>query len=204
MYLIQILRMDAELYAPFTYIGSEKKDYRYPMTVSTPHGQKYEVILKGAIDRMDLKDGITRIVDYKTGNSVRGNKLVFPSVEDFFSEDGNGSKEAFQVMLYCLLLEHANPEGLTQLHLNEMPKRVVPHLYFVRDFHSSRKTSTVLKVKQDKNLQELEGFAPYRDEFQLRLISLFQEIYDPKIPFTQCKDTKPCEWCAFANLCNRI
>ena len=198
-YVVETLRHDKEI-CPFEYLAGERK-----LNINFRLTEDRAVRIKCIFDRLDrpVIGNTIRIVDYKTGNSFNGNKLNFPSIEDFFSYDGKASKEAFQVMLYCLLLEHANPEGLTQLHLNEVPKRVVPHLYFVRDFHSSRKTSTVLKVKQDKNLQELEEFAPYRDEFQQRLISLFEEIYDPKIPFTQCKDTKPCEWCAFANLCKR-
>ena len=199
-YVRETLRHDKEL-CPFVYLAGERKqniDFRLT--------DGRAVRIKCIYDRLDRPQfgNAIRIVDYKTGNSVRGRKLIFPSIEDFFSEDGKGSKEAFQVMLYCLLLEHAKPEDLNQLHLEEVPKHVVPHLYFVRDFQSNGKTSTVLKVKQDRQPLELEEFAPYRDEFQQRLISLFEEIYDPKIPFTQCKDTKPCEWCAFANLCKRI
>lgn len=199
-YVRETLRHDKEI-CPFEYLAGERKqniDFRL--------SDGRAVRVKCIYDRLDRPQfgNVIRIVDYKTGNSVRGNKLVFPSVEDFFSEDGKGSKEAFQVMLYCLLLEHAKPDDLKQLHLDEVPMHVVPHLYFVRDFQTNGKTSTVLKVKQDKQSQELEEFAPYRDEFQQRLISLFEEIYDPQIPFTQCKDTKPCEWCAFAKLCKRI
>ena len=107
-------------------------------------------------------------------------------------------------MLYCLLLEHASANDLRHFHLNEAPGSVVPHLYFVRDFQARKETSTVLVEGSGKNAKPLDDYSPYRDEFQKRLIRLFEEIYDPNIPFRQCKDTKPCEWCPFINLCKRI
>ncbi|MBR5714975.1 MAG: PD-(D/E)XK nuclease family protein [Bacteroidales bacterium] len=199
-YVIETLRHDKEL-CPFVYLAGECKQL-FTFRISDERA----VRIKCIYDRLDrpMSSETIRIVDYKTGNSQHGMKLVFPSVEDFFREDGKGSKEAFQVMLYCLMLENADDNDLKLFHLLEKPTHVVPHLYFVRDFQPRGKTSTVLKVKQDKNLLELEEFAPYRDEFVQRLTSLFDEIYNRDIPFTQCKDTKPCEWCAFANLCKRI
>ena len=199
-YVVETLRHDKEL-CPFVYLAGERKQ-DIIFRLSNDRAVRIRCIYD-RLDRPQFGNAI-RIVDYKTGNSVKGSKLIFPSVEDFFSEEGKGSKEAFQVMLYCLLLEHAKPEDWKNFHLDEEPKHIVPHLYFVRDFQTNKKTSTVLKVKQDKDVRELEEFAPFRDEFQQRLISLFEEIYDPNIPFTQCKDTKPCEWCDFANLCKRI
>ena len=67
-YLRQILRMDMELYAPFQYIGSESDGYTHYITVPNPlqSGSTLQIRLKGIIDRIDLKDGILRIVDYKT------------------------------------------------------------------------------------------------------------------------------------------
>ncbi len=199
-YVGETLRHDKEL-CPFEYLAGERK-----LNIIFRLNDDRAVRINCIFDRLDqpLFGNNIRIVDYKTGNSQKSTKLNFPSVEDFFSDEGKGSKEAFQVMLYCLLLEHAKPEDWERLHLKGEPKHVIPHLYFVRDFHSNRKTSTVLKIKQDKQALDLEEFAPYRDEFQQRLISLFEEIYNPKVPFIQCKDTKPCQWCTFANLCKRI
>ena len=201
-YVIETLRHDKEL-CPFEYHAGECKQ-NFVFEVS----DHLAVRIKCIYDRLDSpitgkNSDTVRIVDYKTGNSQHGNKLNFPSIEDFFSNEGKGSKEAFQVMLYCLLLEHASPEELMQFHLETRPTRVVPHLYFVRDFQPNRRVSTVLKEKTDRTIKELEDFSPYRDDFNRRLISLFEEIYDPDIPFVQCKDTRACVWCPFANLCKR-
>ena len=202
-YVVETMRHDKQL-CPFDYLAGERRQ-NFVFKVS----DRLSVNIKCIYDRLDRPvmnnpKGTVRIVDYKTGNSSRGSKLQFSAVEDFFSDEGKGSKEAFQVMLYCLLLEHASANDLRYFHLNEAPGSVVPHLYFVRDFQARKETSTVLVEGSGKSAKPLDDYSPYRDEFQKRLIWLFEEIYDPTIPFRQCKDTKPCEWCPFINLCKRI
>jgi hypothetical protein len=202
-YAKETLRHDKGL-CPFDYLAGERKQ-NFVFKVS----DNLAVRIKCIYDRLDRPvagnpQGTIRIVDYKTGNSNHGSKLNFPSVEDFFTDGGKGSKEAFQVMLYCLLLEHATSEDLQRFHLTVAPSSVVPHLYFVRDFHQRTKTETVLAEGSGKSAKPLEDFTPYRDEFKQRLIQLFEEMYNPDIPFGQCKDTKPCTWCPFTNLCKRI
>lgn len=199
-YIVETLRHDKAL-CPFDYLAGERKQqFVFPVSDSL------QVNIKCIYDRLDrqLANRETiRIVDYKTASSNNQKKLVFGSVEDFFSDEGKASKEAFQVMLYCLLLEHAQPEDLQRFHLDKTPGNVVPHLYFVRDFKTSGKVTTALQLSADRKKQEIDSFAPYRDEFERRLVGLFEEIYNRSIPFTQCKDTKPCKWCAFANICKR-
>ncbi len=202
-YIRETLRHDKEL-CPFVYLAGET-----PQEFVFKASDDLFVRIKCIYDRLDRPvinnaKGTVRIVDYKTGNSGRGAKLNFPEIEDFFIEDGKGSKEAFQVMLYCLLLENATSKDLCRFNLKETPGSIVPHLYFVRDFHQHSKCSTVLSEGSGKNATPLQDFTPYRDEFRQRLINLFKEIYNPEVPFKQCEDTKSCTWCTFANLCNRI
>ncbi len=202
-YMVETLRHDKQL-CPFDYLVGENKQY-----FIFPVNDDLLVRIKCVYDRLDRPvigngKGTVRIVDYKTGNSAKGVKLSFSTVDDFFSDEGKGSKEAFQVMLYCLLLEHATSEDLQRFHLNEVPKSVVPHLYFVRDFHPNKKTGTVLMEGSGKSAKPLEDFTPYREAFHEQLIRLFEEIYNPDIPFGQCKETDACKWCPYTNLCKRI
>lgn len=202
-YAIETLRHDKQL-CPFEYLDGERKQY-FVFKVS----DNLSVRIKCIYDRLDRPvignaKGTIRIVDYKTGNSQKGTKLNFTSVEEFFTDGGKGSQEAFQVMLYCLMLEQASPSNLMDFNLSESPKSVVPHLYFVRDFNPRMKISTVLQEGSGKSARPLEDFSPYREEFQQRLIKLFEDIYNKDIPFRQCEDTNSCSWCPYSNLCKRI
>ena len=105
-YLIQILKMDADLYAPFKYEASESKEYEHPVQVDDPlnKGSMYTVRLKGIIDRMDSKDGILRIVDYKTGKD----KGTPKSISDLFppTKYKNRNSQAFQILYYAYIMSH--------------------------------------------------------------------------------------------------
>ena len=201
-YVVDVLRHDKEL-CPFEYLAGEiKQNFLFEVSDSL------NVRIKCIYDRLDKPlvnnpNETIRIVDYKTGNSGNGAKLQFPLVEDFFTDKGKGSKEAFQVMLYSLLLENVSSSDVENMHLSRRPDSVVPHLYFVRDFHQGLSLDTTLRQGTGQQAQPISDFSPYREEFRERLIAMFQEIYNPEIPFTQGEDTKPCTWCQFAQLCKR-
>ncbi|MBO4442128.1 MAG: PD-(D/E)XK nuclease family protein, partial [Bacteroidaceae bacterium] len=102
-YLRQILRMDMEVYAPFQYIGSESDGYKHCIEVPDPlqPGSKLQIRLKGIIDRMDCKDGILRIVDYKTGKD----KGAPATIDGLFppTESKKRKSQAFQIMYYAYI-----------------------------------------------------------------------------------------------------
>lgn len=199
-YAVETLRHDKEL-CPFIYHGGERKH-----TFSYHAAQGLDVNIKCIFDRMDQPIGrgdTFRIVDYKTGSSSRGKKLLFPQLDELFLSDGKGSSEAFQVMLYCLLLKQATPADLAQLRLAQRPERVAPHLYFVRDFHPHLHAQTHLQIGTGKSAVPVADFAPYHDRMRDQLSQLISQIFDPQIPFTQCDNPKLCQYCPFINLCKR-
>lgn len=174
MYLSQILRMDAELYAPFTYIGSENKDYRYPMTVSTPDGQEFEVILKGAIDRIDRKDGITRIVDYKTG-SKRDEQL-------------------FQILFYAYVVSKC-------MERDGHKVKLAPVLIYLRNLSKPTKEDLYCKVGKDF-IYDFE--AQLSQDYENELKEQISLLYNPEDPFSPTDDIeKTCRNCDFSQLCGR-
>ncbi len=191
MYLIQILRMDANLYAPFRYIGSEKKDYRYPMTVITPQGQEFKVILKGAIDRMDWKDGITRIVDYKTGSRHK-----YPeSVDLMFPVQGkNRNEQAFQIMFYAYVVNKC-------LERDGQILKLAPVLIYSRESSNPTKEDLYYKVGDDFIY---DYGSQLNDLFENRLQELLSQLYNPDEPFSPTDDIeKTCRNCDFSQLCGR-
>lgn len=114
-YIDIILRFDIQR-APFKLVSLEQKDsVAFNFEVN---GQAKQVKLLGIIDRVDFKDGVYRIVDYKSGGDV----LKYSTVSDCFNSDGSKINKALvQTLFYTYVYEQlAQVEG------------VEPNLYVVR------------------------------------------------------------------------
>jgi ATP-dependent exoDNAse (exonuclease V) beta subunit len=83
-------------YAPFVMEALEQEGLSYAIRLDN---SKDPVILSGKIDRVDRKDDVIRVIDYKTGKD----RLDFESVPSLFSREDKRNKAAFQTMLYALL-----------------------------------------------------------------------------------------------------
>ncbi len=177
-YVKNTLKHDAKL-SPLRIVALEKSE-RFTYEVS-PH---LKVNLKGIYDRIDVCRGALRIVDYKTSNPKNKLKLA-------------ASDEAFQVMLYGMMLLKFPSQAILgpQIHLQDY--RLEGHLYHVRRF-TDPDVSTAL-TGEEGQLRELrtqmDGF---EEEFRL----MVNELYDPAVPFVQA-DIKHCTFCPFTELCQR-
>ncbi|MCU0357371.1 MAG: PD-(D/E)XK nuclease family protein [Cyclobacteriaceae bacterium] len=179
-FINQIISRDME-YTPFTMEGSEQKLW-CTLPVSKEPG---EIIISGIIDRIDRKDDLVRIVDYKTGRD----KLEFKSVEELFDREiHDHPKAAFQTLLYAWMYKNATGEaGLIQPGLMNMRN------LFSEDFRFGL-------VMKGQRLEEVNALLP---EFEVRLRELMEEIYNPEVPFDQTTNLKNCSYCDFARICHR-
>ena len=190
-YLQQILRMDMELYAPFRYIGSETSGYQYAIQVPHPlkPGSQFPVRLKGIIDRMDCKDGILRIVDYKTGSD----KTHPGSMSDLFppTETKKRNYQAFQIFYYAYIMSR-QPE-FSQYKL-------APTLLYTRT--TSKPTAD--NIYYTVNKEPVKDFGgQYAKEFEDKLKNIISEIFNPDITFEPTDDKEACKNCDFKSLCGR-
>lgn len=196
-YVIDILEHDKTL-GDFIYIDSEyKKTYEYP--VQDADGKVVLTInLKAIYDRLDkLADNTLRIVDYKTGRSTSNNKskLLVPNVENIFDEDSDCSNEAFQVLLYSLLIKLNGLEGMDFAVIS-------PNLYFVRDFHPNIGLSTELRYNTDVK-RPIKNFMELADDFKKSFDKVILEIFDPTKDFNQTDNSDNCKICSFKEICKR-
>ncbi len=101
-YMEQLLNMDSNLYVPFEYMSSESKDHNHIVQVAHPlkKGEKMNVRLQGYMDRVDIKDGIIRIVDYKTG----GKKDVPNNIDEMFAHKARRNYHALQIFYYAYIM----------------------------------------------------------------------------------------------------
>jgi CRISPR/Cas system-associated exonuclease Cas4 (RecB family) len=184
VYIDRILKAD-KAYAPFTIL-----DLETPVIFEISSGKGLEILAGGNIDRVDKKEGITRIVDYKTGTIADS----IDSVSDLFADDRKKDLDGWlQTLLYC--------EG----YISDMPgQKVRPSVYKVKKA-SSAENGDMLRVRAAKNEEiEVNDYASVRDEFISGLIDTVNTIFSINEPFRMTADQWiKCSYCPYHNLCQR-
>lgn len=176
-YIKQVLKIDAQL-APFEYIDSEMR-FRKQHKVN----DNLIVNFKGSIDRIDMINGTTRIIDYKSGTG----DLNFKEMEFLFdSSRDKRPKPILQVFIYAFFYNMIHPGKLLS-----------PGIYFLRTSFQNFSST----VTYDKH--EINDATVYFDEFESLLNEKVEELFNKDIPFTQTENLKNCEYCPFKDLCGR-
>ncbi|MDR0974032.1 MAG: PD-(D/E)XK nuclease family protein [Prevotellaceae bacterium] len=186
-YAGQVLRADAR-YAPFTIVGMEERESD-PLSIHVAN-EEWTIHIGGTIDRIDLKDGVLRIVDYKTG----GNELRPNDISDLFdTEKPHRPNYIFQTFLYADLLSHR------PAYLNYS---IRPALFYV---HKAANTEyePVIEMGARNQKQTVTDYRPYAQEFRAELIRLLEELCDPDEDFTQTAHEEHCAYCAYRALCGK-
>lgn len=178
----KIIEHDAER-APFKYHQGEKKvEMRFPIQNGT-----VKVNLKGFIDRIDEKEGVVRVLDYKTGSSE---EMKFKTLDDLFLPNNKKfPKGILQTFLYCLF------------YLDEYGERkIVPEILKLTDLFKSDFTTSFVDTSANKTV---EDFHDYKEEFTEKLTKKLEEIFNPDVPFIQCTEIEICKYCPFTTICRR-
>ena len=190
-YLRQALRMDMDLYAPFNYVGSEDEGYQHVIEIPDPlnAGSMKQIRLKGIIDRLDCKDGILRIVDYKTGSDKGRPK----SIDTLFppTDAKKRMSQAFQIFYYAYIMSF-QPEFSKY--------RLAPTLLYTRT--SSKPTADDIYYSVGGNTI-MDFTAQYGQVFEEKLKGIISDIFNPDIPFEPTDDKEACKKCDFSSLCGR-
>ncbi|MCX2742439.1 PD-(D/E)XK nuclease family protein [Mangrovivirga sp. M17] len=165
-HLRKLLTNDKD-YAPFTIIGLEE-NVRTTVPVEVK-GTTYHVRIKGNIDRIDLKDGVYRILDYKTGKD----QPDFESIDALFDKDKEGKfGAALQVLIYGWLFSRSNNVDQEMLRagvikVNELFKNEDP----------------LIKMGKGRGKSVFSFLAPDMDYFEDQIVKLISEMLNPDIPF---------------------
>lgn len=147
---VHIIVNQDETQVPFRI---ESLEQRVEADVSFPlRGKEASIRIGGIIDRVDLKDGVVRIVDYKTGSD----KLSYKDIPELFNTDGKHiNKALIQTLLYTYVYEQFS--GKTG---------VEPNLYVV-------KTMSQDGVWFKSGRQNLSG--AYLEEVKPEFLSVLRE-----------------------------
>jgi len=137
----------------------------------------------GQVDRIDQKNGIIRIIDYKTGKDDNH----FKALEDLFQGKKVRQKAILQAFLYAEAYLEQHPEAARiEGHILNLKKS------FNHDFDSC--------IQQDNQAVNYHGI---RNDFMQHIQTLIEEIFNPAIAFEQTEDTGKCIYCDFAGICKR-
>jgi ATP-dependent helicase/DNAse subunit B len=182
----KVLEQD-KAYSPFSIEALETegstKETDFSMELPVRSGNKtIGVKLKGKIDRVDLKDGLYRIIDYKTGNIERR----FKSISEIFSDKPN--KTIHQALFYSMLYEHKFPD-----------RNYAVGIISTKDIYSDKAT-----WKLQHAGSEIDQMKPELvQEYQEVLSGVIEEILNPELPFRQTEDAKTCGMCEYNSICGR-
>lgn len=193
-HLISILKHDLTR-TPFRYITGEQICF-----IKYPVNDKLAINMQAVLDRLDIrksqdgKEETLRVVDYKTG-TPKSNTQLDPN--DLLSETSKCSSEAFQVILYCLLLETMTPKERLKIGLTEEAlgyTRLEPNLYFSRSFlNENEQTDTIV----------LDDYRIHNAIIKPQINQLLEKIFDVETPFTQTEKLENCKYCKFVGICNK-
>jgi CRISPR/Cas system-associated exonuclease Cas4 (RecB family) len=182
----KLLQLDAA-YAPFTLQQTEIK-LAQPFGLQI-EGRAQRVMLSGYVDRIDEKEGLYRMADYKTG----GDNPVFQHYDALFERDGKKhNKAALQTLIYSWMFHKQFPEH----------SQFEPALLAVR--HLQKNGGQIqLKCAEDNNEVTAGNINNVLGELEPRLRQLLEELFDPTVPFDQTSIADHCKYCDFAGICGR-
>ncbi len=182
-YAAIILDYDQD-YAPFEIVDLEKKDkISFDFEVN---GAPQCVTLFGIIDRIDRKDGVLRIVDYKTGSDV----LNFSSMDDVFDTHGKKQNKALlQTLFYTHVFEQANATAWVE-----------PNMYSVRNM---RKEGALFMEGKDRDKLSGMHLQGVKNEFLKLMRQKLAELFDENIPFTPTTVETSFTYSPYVTLCGR-
>ena len=134
-------------------------------------GINFPIKLKGIVDRIDELDGVTRIIDYKTGK-VEAKDLKITD----FSVLGSDYKytKPLQVMLYSFLFSEENKNGFSK-----------PVEAGILSFKNLNSGFLKMNFSEKRGANESLISQENMDPFLIELKRIIAEILNPEIPFIQ-------------------
>ncbi len=177
-YVIQVLKQDKR-YAPFTYLQSEKEI----KAIIPIQNNRLNINVKGFIDRVDSKEGVLRILDYKSGAVKNRAK----SLESAFDKTLGTKRSSFvlQTFFYCLLYKLENPN---------VKETLKPSLLYIKKAYDTS-FDTDISIGEGRNSIKVDDYSVFEKEYNELLTKVLEEIFNKEIPFTGCEN----EYCPYCN-----
>ena len=131
----------------------------------------FPVKIKGNVDRIERRNQKIRIIDYKTGK-VEPNHLIINNWEGFTSEIKHD--KMIQLLCYAFMVQSYFKEESFEVG--------------IISFKNLKAGFMPFQIKEGKDIIANAVDIEVLSEFKTQLIQLFQEIFNPDIPFTEKKE----------------
>ena len=189
-YVQNLLEVDKKR-CPFTILGLEKEVKDFDLTF--PTGATMH--LYGKIDRIDEKDGVINIIDYKTGKAT-DIKIDCNPDKKWFYENKKERGYIVQLLFYAVLYE------------NEWHDKSVEPAIFYPLAKKLKPLGQFIKENKEESIDINKLIEQYKDNLQ----KLFEEICDEDTPIkpqqaysaTDADNFTPCTYCTATHLCRLI
>ncbi|MDR1983842.1 MAG: PD-(D/E)XK nuclease family protein [Prevotellaceae bacterium] len=142
-----------------------------------------DVYLGGRVDRIDIKENILRVLDYKTGGSSKAIK----STEDLFISSKNRNGYALQAFLYSMIIAKQEPEF-----------GVMPSILYI-----NKKLTETEDIQIKFGKEKLKDIRQIENEFFNQLSKIILNIFNAEMPFIQTENEDVCAYCDFKQICKR-
>ncbi len=178
-YVVRTLEFDRDVRAPFVYRCSEER-----IKLRLPLANGLKINIKGIVDRVDEKENLTHIVDYKTGKVEK----QFKQISDLFNGGlPDRPKAVLQTFFYALLYKSRYPSVVLK-----------PIVYELRNLEEYE------IIGGEKGAQMVVAdFADFEADFRQALDACLTEIFDLQRPFRCADKVEKCKFCDFKQICNR-
>ena len=187
-YLLNILRYDKDIVAPFKIIKLEEE---VSMPVTLFDGST--IYIGGTVDRIDqLANGTVRVIDYKTGDDKR----EFSSIGRLFELGSENHKKApFQTMLYAL----------AYIKQNKLENcEITPGVYILREMADTGYDYHFIFGEEKGNKEVCYYFTKDMQEvFMDNLGDVFLDMYRNIGYIVAAQKESTCKYCPYKVLCNK-
>ena len=168
--------------------------------------------LKGYADRIDLRNGLVTLLDYKTGK-VDADGLKYEQFDDIFS--GTKHKQLLQLLMYAYLYNQSQTANQTSTINSQLS--TVNYQCGIISFQQlyQNKPHELYPTFQDTNDSPTETCNLEAETsthlitpailklFETHLINLLRDIVNPDLPFCQTDDVDHCNYCDYSAICKR-
>lgn len=186
-YLKRVLNTDKAL-APVIILNLEDT-FSFLLSFLS-NGSQTEILTGGNIDRIDTINGVSRIVDYKTGTVSESVNYI----SDLFIDDRKKDADGWlQTLLYCEAFLATNPGSIVR-----------PSVYKIKKLNGAL-TGDKLKLKTGSRIETvIDNYETVREEFLFGLKGLLKTIFSEDEPFVKTRDARvKCLYCPYKTLCMR-